>query len=100
MTDRSIRIVLFDDVWDLALHPPPTIRPLTPDFLAKITATPSDTPLARSRREVTCTVEEARALLRVLREAAGEYARSGDHRRLGLATAGGSNVINAMKAVS
>ena len=32
---------------------------------------------------MTCTVEEARELLRVLGEAASEYARSGDHRRLG-----------------
>jgi len=93
--------VLFDDVWALALHPPvTTILPLTPDFLAKIAATRSDTVMARRRREVTCTVAEARELRRVLGEAAGEYARAGDHRRLGLATAGCSNVINAMKAVS
>ena len=64
--------------------PPATILSLTPDFLARIAATPSDTPLARSRREVTCTVEEVRELLRVLEEAAGEYARSGTIVRFGL----------------
>ena len=86
--------------WDLALRPSSaTILPLTPDFLARIAATPSDTPLARSRREVACTVGEAKELLRVLGEAAGKYARSGDHQPLWFSPVGCSNVINAMKAV-
>jgi hypothetical protein len=42
MTDRRIRILLFDDVWALALYPPATtILPPTPNFLAKIAATPA-----------------------------------------------------------
>src|SRR5262249_46952139 len=86
-------------VWDLALHPPATIRPLTTDFLARIAAAPRDSPPARSRAEVTCTVEEARELLRVLGKASDEYAGSGDDRRFRLASAGCSNLINAMKAI-
>jgi len=92
-----IRFVLFEDVWDIALHLPPGIRALNRELTAKIEAAPSDRQATRARREVACTPEDARELLRALTEAAAVHARFKNDPQFLLSVMGCNQVINAMK---
>ncbi len=91
-----LRIVLFNDVWDLVLHPPAPSSQLSPALIAKIQAAPSDRHLARARREVSCTSEEARRLLRLFTDAANLCRVVEDDRRLWLASVGCGGVVQAL----
>jgi len=94
---RMIRIELYDDVWDIALHYDGTRSPLAMALLAKITSMPLDTQLASARRAVVCSVHEAQALLSIFRAAANVHALRSDRHRLRLAGDGCRLVINALR---
>src|SRR5262249_32961792 len=71
---RSIRIVLFEDVWEIALQNPLPTSLVPPKLLAKIKAAPRNTESARAQRELICAPREAQQLLRIYTVAASAYA--------------------------
>jgi hypothetical protein len=95
-TPALLRIVLFEDVWDLILHPPAPSLELDAALIAKIQAAPSDRHLGPARRAVRCTSQEARQLLRVFTDAADLCRVIEDDRRLRLASAGCGSVVQAL----
>ena len=97
---RSIRLVLFEDVWEIALQNPLPTSLVPPKLLAKIQAAPRDTGSARAQRELICTPREAQQLLRIYRVAASAYAVLGDIDRLQLAADGARLVSDALRTVA
>jgi len=99
-SDRSVRIDLFEDVWDIAVHNPLPTSLVPQELLATIKAASRNTEFARAQREVVCTPREAQQLVRIYTVAASAYAVLGDRHRLRLAADGSLLVSEAlMKAV-
>jgi len=97
--DRSVRIDLFEDVWDIAVHNPLPTSLVPQELLATIKAASRNTEFARAQR--VCTPREAQQLVRIYTVAASAYAVLGDRHRLRLAADGSRLVIEALiKAVT
>ena len=94
---RSIRIVLSEDVWEIALQNPLPTSLVPQKLLAKIKAAPRSTESARAEREVRCSRQEAEQLLRIYIVASNTYAVMGDRDRLRLAADGSQLIIDALR---
>ena len=93
---RSIRIVLSEDVWEIALQNPLPTSLVPRKLLAKLKAAPRTAESARAQREVMCTRREAEELLRIYTVAWSAYAVMGDTHRLQLTADGSRIVIEAL----
>src|SRR5215475_16026303 len=80
--ERLIRINLFEDVWEIALHNPLPMSLVPYELLAMIKAARRNTELTRPVRKVVCTPREAQQLTRIYTVAASAYAVLGDRHRL------------------